>query len=220
MGSLFTSIGKILNLKFLLIFLSIVFFIDLYFVYILEDSLIDNYKKYIDLKNILSIIIGYLITLNIVIPMFALMLKPFGMIFGFIALEINSDKLNGFLDFLSFDDLEYINEIERKAIKENNLSLMKSYENKIERYNELHSLYLFSFFVWMEFIKLSLLKEDTLSFTLISKVYSILYQNDGDMALLFNFMLIYLPCIILVLFSLRYISSFRNEKIYKWLGKV
>ena len=68
MSSIFTSIGKVLTIKFLLIFLSIIFYIDIYFYLKYGVIFVEKYEDYLNLKNILIVTLFYLVTLNVIIP--------------------------------------------------------------------------------------------------------------------------------------------------------
>ncbi len=215
MGTLFTAIGKILNIKFLLIFLSIIFYIDLYFHLKYQISFIENYQNYLNLKEILLIIISYLITLNIVIPLLAFMLSWIGFI---IRLFLSTEKIEKVMDFISDNSLNNLSMLELKAIKENNSALMKSYELKLEKYHEIHTIYLFSFFILNELIFLQ--KYDSFSSQIISKAVELLYFAGDKGEEIFSFVFLGVPFLILVLFSCRYISSFKTRKIYNWIGNI
>lgn len=216
MASLFTSIGKILNIKFLLIFISIIFYIDLYFILKFDKSFLEHYKEYLNVNEVLLIILFYLVTLNVIIPLLAFTLSLPKPIFRLLIYKINISWIEAIVDFISNNDLEKISMIEKKAIEDNNSVLMKSYELKLERYNELHALYLFSFFILIELCFLQ--KYSSFSTHLILTAKELLYF-EGDKEIL-NIIFLGLPCLILVLFALRYISSFRETKIFNWLGGV
>lgn len=216
MGSLLTSIGKILNLKFLLILLTIILFVDIYFKVQFSESFWDTYQKHIDLKQILLIIVLYLVTINIAVPMIALMfsviifLLKLGIIFS------NNDFLYKVFEFLYDDELQELEKLETKAIQENNSALIKSYELKLDAYKELHIIYLFSFFLSLEILFL-LLNYDDFTKTFIYQVYNYLNIYEDKKDSISAIFLIYIPIFMLSLFSVRYITSFNSSKIDKWI---
>lgn len=216
MGSFFTAIGKILNIRFLLIFLSIIFYVDLYFILKLKVSFIQNYQDYLNLNEILLIIISYLITLNIIIPLLAFLFSILGVLINFAILYSNIKWLENISNFISNDDLENLLQIEKDAIKNNNSALMKSYELKLEKYNELHSIYLFSFFILIELLQL--LHYESFSTQLVMKTIELL-SFTGDQEI-FSILFLWLPGLLLLLFSFRYISSFKAIKIFNWIGGI
>jgi len=216
MGSLLTSIGKILNLKFLLILLTIILFVDIYFTVQFSESFWDTYQKHIDLKQILLIIVLYLVTINIAVPMIALMfsvilfLLKLGIIFS------NNDFLYKVFEFLYDNELQELEKIETRAIQENNSALIKSYELKLDDYKELHIIYLFSFFLSLEILFL-LLNYDDFTKTFIYQVYNYLNIDEDKKDSISAIFLIYIPIFMLSLFSIRYITSFSSSKIDKWI---
>lgn len=216
MGSLFTSIGKILNIKFLLILLTILLFADIYFTFYLKDILWENYQKYIDLQHIVSIVVLYLITINVAVPMIALLLS-FLMFFISLGLHLSGIKfLQKTADFLKDDELQTLEIIQEKAIKENNSALMKSYELRMEDYKELHVIYLFSFFLTLE-ILFQLINYDDFSNTFIYQIYNYLDISDSKKDEFIDIFLLYIPIGMLSLFSIRYVTSFTVLKIDKWV---
>ena len=80
MSSIFTSIGKVLTIKFLLIFLSIIFYIDIYFYLTYDVIFVEKYKDYLNIKDILIVTLFYLVTLNVIIPLVAFVFSFFGSI--------------------------------------------------------------------------------------------------------------------------------------------
>lgn len=216
MGSLLTSIGKILDLKFLLIFLSIVFYIDLYFIMKLKVSFIENYNEILNLNEILLISLSYLITLNVIIPLLAFIFSLIGILFKFLILLSNNSWLEKLSDFISNNDLENLSFIEKEAIENNNSALMKSFELKLEKYKELHSIYLFSFFILVELLQL--ITYESFSTQLVTKAIELL-SFSGDQQF-FSVIFLGLPILALILFSLRYISSFKGTKIFNWIDGI
>lgn len=216
MGSLFTAIGKVLNIRFLLILLSIIFYTDLYFILKLKVSFIEHYQEYLNLNEALLIVISYLLTLNIIVPLLAFLLGILGIIFRLLLNLIGISFLNKFFDLMSNDDLENLSLIEKKAVENNNSALMKSYELKLEKYNELHSIYLFSFFISIELLKLY--THDCFSTQLITKAIELLTFEKENQIL--NIIFLWIPGILLILFSYKYISSFKGNKIFNWIGGI
>lgn len=198
-----------------MIFLSIIFYIDLYFHLKYQISFIENYQNYLNLKEILLIIISYLITLNIVIPLISFMLSLIGFL---IRLILNIELLEKIMDFIADNNLNNLSILESKAIRENNSALMKSYELKLEKYYKIHTIYLFSFFILNELIYLQ--KYDSFFTQIISKAVELLYFTGDKGEEIFSFIFLGVPCFILILFSCRYISSFKGTKIYNWIGRV
>ena len=217
MSSIFTSIGKVLTIKFLLIFLSIIFYIDIYFYLTYDVIFVEKYKDYLNIKDILIVTLFYLVTLNVIIPLIAFVFSFFGIVIHYSSYIINSDMVDKFITFLGNDNLENLSAMEEKAIKDNNSALMKSYELKLENYKELHTLYLFSFFILIELIYLVQL--DIFSSQLIYKSFDLLYSNGRDDNF-FSHIFLIIPSLLLILFSCRYISSFKSKKILDWIGKV
>lgn len=213
MSSLFTAIGKVLNIRFLLILLSMIFYIDLYFILKLKVSFIESYKDYFNLNEMLLIIISYLVILNVVIPLLAFLLGILGVIFRLILNFSHITFMDKFFDFMSNDDLENLSLIEKEAIENNNSALMKSYEINLEKYKELHSIYLFSFFVLVELSRLY--AYDCFSTKLITKAIELLTFENGSE--IFNIIFLWIPGILLLLFSYKYISSFKGNKIFNWI---
>lgn len=211
--SLFTSIGKVLNIRFLLILLSMIFYTDLYFILKFKVSFIEHYREYFNLNEILLIIISYLVILNIVIPLFAFLLGILGVIFRLILNLSRITFMDKFFDFMSNDDLENLSLIEKKAIENNNSALMKSYEINLEKYKELHSIYLFSFFVLVELSKLYFY--DCFSSKLIIKGIELLTFENGSE--IFNVIFLWIPGILLLFFSYKYVSSFKGNKVFDWI---
>ena len=62
-----------------------------------------------------------------------------------IRIFLNIELLNKIMDFIADNSLNSLSILESKAISENNSALMKSYELKLEKYHEIHTIYLFSF---------------------------------------------------------------------------
>lgn len=215
MGTLFTSIGRILNIRFLLIFLSIVFFLDIYFTFHLHESFWQDYNKYINLKSIITFTVLYLVTVNIAVPMLAMLLAFFGFFISLGVIWINNNFLNGIAKFLGNRELEDLEHIKDEAIEQNNSSLMKLYEIKLEEYKEMHSIYLFSFFLTLEIIYL-LLNTPDISKTFAFEIYDYLHINRTEKESLIDLFLLYIPIGILILYSIRYINSFNTLKIDQW----
>lgn len=217
MSSIFTSIGKVLTIKFLLIFLSIIFYIDIYFYLKYGVIFVEKYEDYLNLKNILIVTLFYLVTLNVIIPLVAFVFSFVGIILHYCLSLINNHMVDEFITFLGNDNLENLSAMEEKAIEDNNSALMKSYELKLENYKELHTIYLFSFFILIELIYLVQL--DIFSSQLIYKSFDLLYSNGRDDNF-FSHIFLIIPSLLLILFSCRYISSFKSKKILNWIGKV
>lgn len=215
MGTLFTSIGRILNIRFLLILLSIVFFLDMYFTFHLHESFWQDYNKYINLKSIITFVILYLVTVNVAVPMFAALLAFFGFLISLGIISINNSFLNSISKFLGNNELEELDAIKNEAIEKNNSSLMKLYEIKLEEYKEMHSIYLFSFFLTLEIIFL-LLNTSDISKTLVFEIYDYLHINRTEKESLIDLFLLYIPIGLLGLYSIRYINSFNTLKIDQW----
>lgn len=76
MSSIFTSIGKVLTIKFLLI----IFYMDIYFYLTYGVIFVEKYEDYLNLKNILIVTLFYLVTLNVIIPLVAFVFSFFGSI--------------------------------------------------------------------------------------------------------------------------------------------
>lgn len=141
-----------------------------------------------------------------------------GILFRVLSFITYVEWLDKVFNFISNDDLENLQRLENKAIEDNNSALMRSYELKMEKYHELHSIYLFSFFIVIELLKMQ--SYNSFSTQLISKAFDLLYFTGDNGEELFSVLFIGAPSILLILFSLRYISSFKGTKIYNWINGV
>jgi len=216
MSSLLTSIGKLLNLKFLLITLSILLFLDIYFTFQLKETFWDNYQNHLNLKEIVTIIILYLVTLNIAIPMLAYMLSVLFFLLNLAISFSNIDFIEKILDFIKDTEMQELEEIKERAIKENNSAMMRAYELKLNEYNEIHIIYIFSFFISIETI-FFMMNSDNFLNSIIYNVYDYLNLGKTEDTEIIEIFLLYIPIGLLSLFTIRYITSFNLIKIQKWV---
>jgi len=217
MGSIFTAIGKILNIKFLLIFLSVITFLDIYFTVILHKELIEHYKEILNFKSILQLTLIYLISINILIPMLGLIFGIIFWIISFIGIRHDDNIIVKIFSALYNQELEELFYIRDKAIEENNSAKMKMFELNLEEYKEMHSIYLFSFFNLILFI-ICLINYSSDNGIVLLELYNLIIQTDESRSSEFiNIFFVYIPLFIFGLYSFKYITSFNIYKFEQWI---
>lgn len=205
MGSLFTSLGKVINLKLLLIFFSVLLFLDIYCVLTLSNNLSQSYMILLELETIIRLILIYLILTTIVVPMSSL---PLGLFF-FIAMQ------RSIPDFFIDNEYYEIEDMKRKAIEEKNTALMSLYLSAKEDYKEKLEVYKYSFFIILLIVFSISNKIDPNSFfifDLLNSLSFILNDNDKLTTLFF----IYIPCLLFIFFSYKYVVCV-EVKFTKWI---
>jgi hypothetical protein len=105
----------------------------LYFILVLNASLIKDYNIIFTSENILTIILLYLISLNIFIPLLAFCFNFISVLLNFLVVYGGLDLLYKISEFVKNESLFNLERIQRKAISDNNSALMKSYELKIRK---------------------------------------------------------------------------------------
>jgi|GEM_PF-4215109 len=217
MGSIFTAIGKILNIKFLLIFLSVITFIDIYFTLIIHKEFTEHYEEILNFKSLLKLTIIYLISINILIPMLGLIFSIIFWGISFIGIRHDDNIIVKIFSSLYNQELEELFYIRDKAIEENNSAKMKMFELNLEEYKEMHSIYLFSFFNLILFI-ICLINYSSDNAILLLDLYNLLIQTDDSKSSEFlNIFFVYIPLFIFGLYSFKYITSFNFYKLEQWI---